>query len=219
MKITFGREDNYGEKMHWLELGKLRIHVDLNVHFPYGFCAGISWGKRWERDVGGDKVSFPLLSISMDLNAYHGEPNRIYMNGPQRHYMIGLISWHTFRETGRQTKPHPIPLNENRTITVIDGKHVRTWPHIVRGQRWDWEKSEGMDIHRKDAWRWIVVTPHDSHERWKRAHPEEAAEQEARHAEYRAYEAAYEARRSALKRLDASETSASPPQEELPSEE
>lgn len=110
-------------------LGPVHFHADVNGRFPYG-------------------VSAALNNVILDVNAPFGEPSRLIISGPRRQYMIGLLSWHDFKETGRETGPSG--------HTVVNGDYVRCRPRLVRAQAWDRVTQEFSD-----QWRWIVIWPHD----------------------------------------------------------
>ena len=64
----------------------------------------------------------------LDLNAPFGEPNRLYLMTRRWHVTVSLISWWTFRQTGR----------EGRTV---HGDWVRCRPHL--------EDSRGLTLARR----------------------------------------------------------------------
>lgn len=143
--------------------------IDWNMRFPFGASIGVSVGRN-------PKPGNRSLGFCLDINAPIGEPNRLYLTGPRRDWMIGLITWWTFRETGRHETTH-----NGRVITQIEGEDVRCRPRLERGQAWDWKRSEGSD-----RWRWIVSHPRDWADRWAAAHPEEAAAAEERRRQMKA---------------------------------
>lgn len=141
--------------------------ADWNTRFPFGTSFGVRVGPK---AATYDEHRLPPWGFTLDVNAPLGEPNRLYVWGPKRNYMIGLVSWHTQIETGTRQQ-----IIMGREQTVHEMKTVRCRPRLERGQTWDWKRSEGSD-----RWRWITVHPNDQHERWARAHPEEAAAVEER---------------------------------------
>jgi hypothetical protein len=160
ISLKFTRTAYFGSPC-WNASGRwFWFDADWNTRFPFGTSAGLRIGRQPRRVAGG-------LGFTLDVNAPLGEPARLYLWGPKRHYMIGLASWHEWQETGTETRTIMA-----RPETVHLGHDVRCRPRIVRGQAWDWKRSEYTDPPR---WRWIVVAPNDSSERWEQAHPEEAA--------------------------------------------
>lgn len=151
----------------WKLTGRwVRADADWNTRFPFGVSLGVT-GPGFFR-------------LCLDVNAPLGEPNGLYLTGPRRNYMIGLLAWHTEKVTHVTTSP--------RGRRIACTKHVWCWPRLERGQSWDWKRSEGSD-----RWRWLVIHPNDSWERWARAHQEEAAAAERRRAEHAARAAARKA--------------------------
>lgn len=151
----------------WTVKGRwLYFDADWNTRWPFGtsLCLRIGPQRPWP-DPGSSHKQ-PKRGLTLDLNAPLGEPNRLYLWGGRRQWMIGLISWHKLRETGREDG-----------VPVLS--EFRCRPHLVRGQAWDWKRSEGSTPPR---WHWIVIHPNDYRERWACAHPEEAAALERRQA-------------------------------------
>ena len=160
----------------WTLTGRwIWVDIDWNTRFPFGASIGVTFGHK-PAPGSGDRA----LGFCLDVNAPLGEPNRLYLTGPRRDWMVGLITWWTFRETSQQSV-----VRNGRTITQIEGDDVRCRPRLERGQAWDWKRSEGGD-----RWRWLVIHPADWRERWARAHPVEAAEAERRSTEREARKAA-----------------------------
>lgn len=172
--MKFTRSTYQGSPCWKLTSRWVYFDADWNTRFPFGasLCLRIGPYRPWPDPDSEHRQ--PKRGFTLDLNAPLGEPNRLYLWGAKCEYMIGLISWWTFRETGRM---------ETKRGMVIDGDHVRCRPHLVRGQAWDWKRSEGTGPPR---WRWIVIHPNDWRDRWARAHPQEAAEAERRKAEIKA---------------------------------
>ena len=148
----------------WTVSGRwLYFDADLNTRWPFGISLGVRVGTRRPWPHPDSTYKQARRGVTLDLNPPMGEPNRLYVWGARREYMIGLVSWHEFRETGRR---------QSSRGTIVEGKHVRCRPRLVRGQAWDWKLSEGTVPPR---WRWIVVHPNDWRDRWANAHPAEAA--------------------------------------------
>lgn len=148
---------------------RLWADLDVNTRFPFGFSLAAA-----DSPPGvGDGPRRRRWGITLDVNAPLGEPNRLYLSGRRRDWMIGLVEWHRFKETGQ----HTTTLRSGRTIPCVEGHDVRCRPRLVRGQAWDWDRSEGST---PPVWRWVVVHPADWRERWAAAHPQEAAAVEER---------------------------------------
>lgn len=161
--------------------------ADWNTRFPYGVSLCVRFGPRepeppHKPECKTDcRCDWPAQTqtprFTLDVNAPLGEPNRLYVTGPRRQYMIGLLTWHTEVVTHVATE---VQRGKERRISHM--KRVRSWPRLVRGQAWDRKGCKWS----QDRWRAIVITPGDWEKRWARAHPEEAAEAEQRHAGYKA---------------------------------
>jgi hypothetical protein len=158
----------YAGSPNWRLTGRwIYFDAEWNTRWPFGICMCLRLGPAHPWPEPGSEHRQAKRGFTLDLNAPLGEPNRLYLWGARREYMIGLVSWWTFRETGREGR-------------VIQGDHVRCRPHLVRGQAWDWKRDEARDWRRDDSWRWLVIHPSDWRDRWARAHPEEAAAGHAR---------------------------------------
>ena len=165
--MQFTRSSYEGSPCWKLTGRRVWADAEWNTRWPYGTSLCIRFGSHPEiiRRPG----------FTLDVNAPAGEPSRLYLWGPERYYMIGLLSWHRFRETGRDTATV-----FGREVPLVRGGYVRRRPRPVRGQAWDWKQSAASD-----RWRWIVVTPADWRERWAAAHPAEAEAAGERLAEFR----------------------------------
>jgi hypothetical protein len=175
MKI---KRSKYHGSPCWHVTGRwVYFDADWNTRWPFGtsLCLRIGPYRPWP-DPGSERRQ-PKRGFTLDLNAPLGEPNRLYLWGARREWMIGLVSWHEFRETSREEK-----VAGGRKRAIVHGETVRCRPHLERGQARDWKRSEGTNPPR---WRWIVVRPNDQWERWARAHPDEAAAAERRRLEQR----------------------------------
>jgi hypothetical protein len=156
----------------------LYADADWNTRFPFGTSLGVRIGPREPEPPHKPECKTdcrcewperrPTPGFTLDLNAPLGEPNRLYLTGPRRRYMIGLLSWHGEVETGTRQE---VIMGREQTVHLT--KTVRCWPRLIRGQAWDWRRCEGT---RPSRFRWLVVHPNDYRERWAAAHPAEAAE-------------------------------------------
>jgi hypothetical protein len=165
--------------------------ADWNPRFPFGISLCIRLGPREPEPCHKSECKTDCRceyaprrftpAFTLDVNAPLGEPNRLYIPGPRRNYMIGLLSWHTEVVTHVTTEVHR---GKERRISHM--KTVRCWPRLVRGQAWDRKHCEWS----RGKWRVIVISPNDHRERWARAHPEEAAAAERHRAEHAARAAA-----------------------------
>lgn len=89
------------------------LHADLTTRWPYGGSLSLTWRG---------------YSVLLDLNAPFGEPNRLHLTLPRWHVVIGLLTWHEFRMTGRQGR-------------TIEGYYARCRPRpekIWRDGRYRW---------------------------------------------------------------------------------
>ncbi len=161
MKIKFSM---YEDKIPCLAITAKYLYFDCDFGTPWykpGVCLCIRIGRK--RD---DKHGLPRApGFTLDIHDPLGAPNRLYLWGPKRHYMIGLIGFHRFKETGRRQSVNKW---SGRPTTMIEGHQVLTWPHLIRGQAWDWKKNEGTND--PIVWRWIVIHPNDYRERYDRTH-------------------------------------------------
>jgi hypothetical protein len=105
MKLT---RSTYCDSPCWQASARwLNADIDWNTRWPFGTSMGIH--------LGPDVKSPGFL---LDLNAPLGEPNRLYLFTRRWHVTFGLISWWTFRETGREGR-------------MVHGDYVRRCPHLV----------------------------------------------------------------------------------------
>lgn len=160
MKIKLS--DYHGSPCLTVTGSRFYFDADINTRRPYGVCAGFRVG---EHSVIPDGTGF-----SLDLNAPLGEPNRLYVSGPRRHYTIGLVSWHTQVKTGERTEGTGL-----RRRVIYEMKHVRCRPRLIRSQAWDGDLAEYTR-----CWHWIVAVPRNWRDLWAAAHPEEHAQADLR---------------------------------------
>lgn len=143
----------YGALCVTLSAPGLWVDADINRRWPFGVCLGVKAGRKHPLP-GAEQIRHPRYGFSVDLNAPHGEPNRLHLSGLRRFWMIGLISWHEQVETGTH---QDVIMGE--PTTVHDMKTVRCRPHLVRGQGWDWKTGRALDWRDDRSWRWIVSHP------------------------------------------------------------
>ena len=147
MKFTYSRypEGTSFSSPSWLiEARWLWLDIDWNTRWPFGFCACIRIGRKTTGRL-------PARGLTLDLNAPLGEPNRLYVFGSRWHYMIGLISWHSERETGTRQQ---VIMGRETTVHLMEDYRCR--PRIVRGQAWDPEQRR---FTLPPRWVWIVRSP------------------------------------------------------------
>lgn len=138
-----GRDD-VGSPCWQLTTRLFRADADWNTRFPFGVSFGL--------DAGSQRNAKPLRirrGFLLDLNAPLGEPNRLYVHGPRWHITVGLISWWTFRETGREGR-------------MIEGEYVRCRPHLDGIIRYRYHKDESGEWVRDDKpapghWGWLTI--------------------------------------------------------------
>ncbi len=151
--MKFTRSTYHGSPCWKVTADWLYADADWNTRWPFGAGLCIRIGPQHPWPDPDSKHRQAVRGFTLDLNAPLGEPNRLYLWGARREYMIGLIQWRD--DYGEETR----------------------WPRLVRGQAWNWRTCEGSD-----RWRWIVVHPNDWRDRWARSHPAEAAAANDRHA-------------------------------------
>ena len=109
MKIKLGTYEGspcWQAKARWLD-----ADIDWNTRWPFGTSMGIHFGPD---------VQAP--GFLLDLNAPFGEPNRLYLMTRRWHVTVSLITWWTFRQTGREGR-------------MVHGDWVRCRPHL-EDSRW-----------------------------------------------------------------------------------
>jgi hypothetical protein len=132
------------------------LDADWNTHFPFGISLGLNLGRREDtphelecaEDCQCRRHPLPR-GLCLEVNAPLGEPNRLYVHGPRWHVTVGLISWWTFRETGREGR-------------MIEGEYVRCRPHLDGIIRYRYHKDESGEWVRDDKpapghWGWLTI--------------------------------------------------------------
>lgn len=129
-------------KGRWLD-----ADADWNTRFPFGVCLSVRVGPYRVVDPKRG-VRLPLRGFALDLNAPLGEPNRLAFFSPRWHITLGLVSWWTFRATGREGR-------------MIHGEHVRCRPHLVGLDRYRYHQDESgrwVRNEKPEPWHWGWLT-------------------------------------------------------------
>ena len=124
MKVSFGTYE--GSPCWRIDARWLSVDADWNTRFPFGTSFGFNIGPR--RPIGGG-LTQPANGFLLDLNAPIGEPNRLYVRIGRWHVTVGLLTWHTFKATGRDGN-------------VIEGDYVRCWPHLAGIGRYGYHQND-----------------------------------------------------------------------------
>jgi hypothetical protein len=125
------------------------LDADWNTRFPFGVSLGLNLGRRDERDLDRPRRQPARLGLCLDVNAPLDEPNRLYVHGRHWRVTLGLITWWTFRETGREGR-------------MIRGRYVRCRPYLDGISRYRYHRDESGRWVRDDRpvpghWGWLTV--------------------------------------------------------------
>jgi hypothetical protein len=127
---------------------RLWADIDWNTRWPFGLCGSVLIGRYRVVDAGHG-ISMPRSGISLDVNAPLGEPNRLVLTLGRWRITLGLISWWTFRATGRKGR-------------VIEGDYVRCRPHLEGLSRYRYHLDSSSRYVRNDKpeslhWGWLTI--------------------------------------------------------------
>ncbi len=143
------KRSNYCDSPCWTLKGRwIWADADWNTRWPFGASAGIRIGPYRPIDAKS-KITMPRDGLLLDLNAPLGEPNRLALTLGGWQITLGLISWWTFRETGREGR-------------MIHGDYVRCRPHLDGLSRYRYHKDETGGWVRNNKpeplhWGWLTM--------------------------------------------------------------